>query len=127
MKIARMEPTDKPAPRVAMQPIAMAGEKIVGLDCELFLGPDGPLPMAGVTHLAFSDLSPALLTALEPGLIILPLFAASHDAMTVIERLEELGYGGRLTVLAPQLPRPRLVERELRSLGPGTRLTLISP
>lgn len=127
MKIARMEPIDKPVPRVASPPIAMEGEKVAALDCDLFLGPDGPLPMTGVTQLTFADLSPERLAALDPGLIILPLFTASHDAMTVIERLEELGYAGRLTVLAPQLPRPRLVERELRSLGPGTRLTLISP
>ena len=110
-----------------MMPIAIEGEQTVALDCEVFLGPGGPLPMTGVTHLALSDLTAQILSALAPSLIILPLFSSGHDAMTVIERLEDLGYGGRLTVLAPELPKPRLVERELRALGPGARLTLISP
>lgn len=122
-----MEPKGKPPDTAAMMPIALKGEKVIALDCELFLGPDGPVPMPNVTHLRFADLTADVLALLEPTLIILPLFAPNYDAMTAIETLEELGFAGKLTVLAPDLPRPRLVERELRSLGPGNRLTLISP
>ena len=122
-----MDPKEKPAAPSRMTPIAMVGERAIAFDCLLFLGPGGPLPMTGVTHLRFADLSAALLAATNPSQIILPLFAAYYDAMSAVEMLEDLGYIGKLTVLAPDLPKPRLVERELRSLGPGTRLTLISP
>ena len=59
--------------------------------------------------------------------IILPLFGSGYDASSAIDELERLKYAGRITVIAPSLPRPSLVERELRALGPGARLTLISP
>ncbi len=122
-----MDPKEKSTDLAKMTPTAVTGERIIALDCEVFLGPAGPLPVTEVQHLHFADLTAELLTTVKPSLIILPLFAAGHDAMTVVVILEGLGYAGRLTVLAPALPRPRLVERELRGLGPGMRLTLISP
>ena len=118
---------EKPADPARMTPIAMDGKRAIAFDCELILGPDGPFPMTGVTHLRFADLSADLLAATDPGLIFMPLFATSFDAMSAVELLEALGYIGKLTVLAPELPKPALVENELRSLGPGARLTLISP
>ena len=100
-------------------------EIVLALDCALLLGPQGPLPMSGVIHLGLARLEAAALLRLQPTLIIMPLFTADHDATTAIERLVELGYCGRVTILAPQLPNPGLVERELRGLG--LRVTLISP
>ena len=122
-----MDPKAKSTDPATMTPIALPGERTIALDCELFLGPAGPLPMTDVQHIHFADLTADLLATVKPSRIILLLFAAGYDAVTVVEMLEDLGYVGKLTVLAPALPRPRLVERELRSLGPGTRLTLISP
>ncbi len=98
---------------------------VLALHCEVFLGPQGPLPMTGVTHMTLAGVDPGLLQRLQPSLVIMPLFTADHDATTAIERLVELGYTGRVTVLAPKLPNPRLVERELASLG--LAVTLISP
>jgi hypothetical protein len=100
-------------------------ETVLALNCEIFLGPQGPLPMTGVTHLTLTQLDAALLRRLQPSHVILPLFTDDHDATTAIERLVELGYTGKVTVLAPKLPNPRLVERELASLG--LAVTLISP
>jgi hypothetical protein len=108
-------------------PSTLEIERALALDCDTLLGSSGPLPVLGVTHLRFAELTAATLAALNPNLVILPLFAANFDAMTAIEALEALGYTGRLTILAPPLPKPKLVEKELRSLGPGARLTLISP
>ena len=115
---------DSPTP-AATPPVALQGDRVIALDCEFFLGKLGLLP--DVRHFRASDLSAALLAQYQPSLIIVPLFAAGFDATAAIEELEALGYGGKITVLAPELPKPRLVERELQSLGPGARLTLISP
>lgn len=100
---------------------------MIALDCKLFFGPDGPLHLAGITHVEIEALTARILSALQPELVVLPLFGPVHDAASYIERLQELGYDRRITVLAPPLPRPALVERELRDLGPGARLVLISP
>ena len=122
-----MDLKERSATQAMILPPALTGEPAIAFDCGHFLGPSGPLPMIGVAHFSFAGLTPDLLAATSPSMILLPLFAASYDAVAAIERLQELGYTGKLTILAPELPKPRLVERELRNLGPGTRLTLISP
>lgn len=123
---------NKTTPRLSLAPnttsqSALKGERIVACDCEVFFGPNGPLPRTDILHISLDALDAAFLAAVAPGLVVLPLIAASHDAAAAVELLEALGYRGRITVLAPALPRPGLVERELRALGPGARLTLISP
>jgi hypothetical protein len=115
-----LDPPPKLAPPVA-------GEVVLALDCQLLLGEVGELPQFAVMHRRYGDLGAALLAELKPSRIILPLFAAGYDAMAAIEELETLKFPGQIIVIAPDLPRPRLVERELRALGPGARLTLITP
>ncbi len=122
-----MEPKEKPKPLSSVRPGSPGDERILAVDCQQFLGPGGPLQMEGVTHIGFADLTAAVLWSIQPTLVVLPLIAAPHDAITIIEALQGFGYVGRVTVLAPSLPNPGLVERELRGLGPGARLTLISP
>lgn len=106
--------------------MSLDGETTLACDCAGFVGPGGPLPAAGVTHVALGELTGKVLAEVCPSLVIVPLFSAGHDATSTIETLEELGYTGRIAVLAPRLPKPHLVERELRALGPATRLVLIS-
>ncbi|MFT4150173.1 MAG: hypothetical protein QM656_08250 [Paracoccaceae bacterium] len=78
---------------------------------------DATLPMA--------RLNARTLLALHPDEIACALFAPGHDATQVVARLETMGYRGLITVVAPPLPDPRMVERELRALGPGLRLRLV--
>ena len=108
-------------------PLPAEGAVVLALDCFSLLDATGPLPMIGVVHRRYSALGPALLIELQPTRIILPLFAADYDAVAAIELLQRLQFAGQITVIAPNLPRPRLVESELRALGPGARLSLISP
>jgi len=115
-------------PKTSPKSLAIAeGEIVLALDCQALLAADGPLPMPGVIHRDYSDLGADLLARIAPTRVILPLFTTGHDAVAAIEALERLGFGGLITVIGPDLPRPRLVERELRAAGPGQRLTLISP
>ncbi len=95
---------------------------------------DGLSPLAAllpagtiVDQANFAQLDLALLRRFCPDRVMLPLLARNHDAIQVIERLEALGYRGAITVIGPSLPHPRMVERELRSLGPGVRLVLLTP
>lgn len=70
-------------------------------------------------------LDAALLSEHRPERVVFALFGPGQDAMAVIERLEALGYAGQITVICPSLPRPKLVEAELRAMGPGKRLSLL--
>jgi hypothetical protein len=113
-------------PRLAELPPARE-ERILALDCQALLAPRGPIPLPGAVSHASCELSAALLAETRPERIVLPLFAGPGDVMVVIEQLEALGYAGQIVIIAPKLPRPELVERELRALGPGGRLALITP
>ena len=95
----------KPENATAILPIAIGGEQVIALDCELLLDQDGPQSGTTVTHLRFADLTPDLLAATGASLIILPLFAPTYDAMTAVETLEDLGYAGKLTVLGPRIAK----------------------
>lgn len=116
----------KTYPKLVALPTA-AAEQVLALDCARLLAPAGPIPLEGVTHRRFADLTAALLAEVTPAVVIMPLFAPEHDALSMIEALEALAFTGRIMVVAPALPRPKLVERELRAAGPGERLTLVTP
>ena len=120
-----MQPTHNP--KSSPIPADLSADCVLVLDCQTLVDETGPLQLPGAVHRRFADLGPDLLADLKPVQVILPLFASGYDAMAVIEELERLNFTGSITVIAPKLPRPRLVERELRALGPGTRLSLISP
>ena len=108
-------------------PLTSLGGPVLAMDCAELFGPDGPLESTGLIHVSFTMLTADFLASVQPAWVIVPLFATTHDATTAIAQLAAIGYGGRIAVLAPPLPKPRLVEQELRALGPGARLVLISP
>jgi hypothetical protein len=84
----------------------------------------GPVP-----YTTMADLDRSVLASVTPDLVLCALVAAdlaAGDAFALVEKLEQLGYPGRILVLCPNLPRPAMIEAELRALGPGPRLTLIA-
>ena len=116
----------KTHPRLVDVP-RVGGERFLALDCAQLIAPQGPILLEDVTHQRFADLTAEALLALAPSTVIMPLFAGAHDALSMVEALEAMGFRGRILVIAPPLPRPALVERELRSAGPGPRLMLVQP
>ena len=82
---------------------------------------------AGLVHHRLADLDPELLAQLAPLRVFLPLVGRNQDAIQMILTLQSWGYAGPLTVLAPALPDRAMVEAELRALGPGLRLDLLTP
>lgn len=75
--------------------------------------------LAGFHFAAVADLSPSLLAALRPDLILSPLLAGSHDVIDVARRLAELGYAGRYRALADHLPDPAIILTEVRLIAPA--------
>lgn len=58
------------------------------------------------------------------GAVVCPLIGPDFDALDVARRLATLGFRGRLTVLAPALPNPRMVRREIEAAGKGLVVSL---
>ena len=82
-------------------------------------------PKRGV-RVPFVRLDAALLARLAPRHVVCALFAADCDAMIVAERLTELGWRGRLMVVAHALPDRRMVERELQAIAPWIRVEVVA-
>lgn len=53
------------------------------------------------------------------------LLGSQMDAIDVLRQLQEAGYRGQVMVVAPPMPDPRMVERELTLLAPGLSVRLI--
>jgi hypothetical protein len=85
------------------------------------------LPIGVMTTAKFTDLDADLLARVRSDQVLVPLMSSNHDAMTVIARLQVLGYTGRITVVSMPLSNARMVESELRAQGPFKRLTLLTP
>ncbi|NGQ91959.1 hypothetical protein G5V65_13730 [Rhodobacter sp. HX-7-19] len=67
----------------------------------------------------------ALLASTRAQKVICPLFAEDYDALVVAGHLRSLGFDGTLVVLAPDLPNPRMVEREIRNQAGGLRVSVV--
>lgn len=91
----------------------------------ILLGVEAVIPDAVLLD-APDRIDAALLARLSPTRVICPLFAAEYDALTVAQRLSRLGYTGLLLVVAPDLPNPRMVEKEIRNQSGGIEVRVIS-
>ena len=81
---------------------------------------------AMIFSLPFSQLCAAELERIAPDQVVFPLFSATLDAIVVLARLNELGYHGRCLVLTPRLPKPHLIEAELRSYQGAMQIQLLT-
>lgn len=83
--------------------------------------PHVPIPVA------YRALDPGLILRTAPDLVMCWLFCARYDAVDVARILCACRFEGRLVIAAPALPRPALVERELRTQFPSLDILLRSP
>lgn len=67
----------------------------------------------------FFDVSPELLEALAPDVIMSPLLTASFDCLDLAQLLQHSGFRGRYRILAPDLPNPAVVAAEIEALCPS--------
>lgn len=79
-----------------------------------------------VFSLSFAQLNATELARIAPDMVVFPLFSATLDAIVVISRLHELGYCGHCLVLTPRLPKPHLIEAELRSHSGAMQIQLLT-
>lgn len=90
-------------------------------------GEDAPVSQdAMIFSLPFAQLSPAELARIAPDLVVFPLFSATLDAIVILTRLNELEYRGRCLVLTPRLPKPHLIEAELRGYKGAMEVQLLT-
>lgn len=118
-----------PAPALPQGPsqgVARIARPLVFVDSPAL--PPGVLtcPRHGVPIvLPFAAITAGVFDRIDPLAVGLALFCPRVDATVVLERLLRIGYRGRILVLAPPLPDPRLVQRDLAALFPALRLRVL--
>ncbi len=76
------------------------------------------VPREGMAFLAFHDVDEETLSALRPAIVFSPLLANTFDCIELALLLSKLGYGGKYRAVSENVPKPEVIEREVRQLCP---------
>ncbi len=117
--------TPQSGPMPFAEPIPLRG-RVLMLEWSGMIPP--PFVPAGETDLIYSSLDmlgPAQFRSLAPDVILCPLFSAATDAVQIVEHLADLGYTGPVFAIGPDLPRPELVQEEIRAIAPAITFRLV--
>jgi len=88
------------------------------------LAADGADP-SDIAYLAFDEVSTQALEELRPDVVLTPLVDAGFDCLDLAERLVAAGYRGKLRAVAPTVPDPALVRREIADRFPQLDFDLV--
>lgn len=84
-------------------------------------------PEKDVLILSLAEVCNEIVTEFKPDAVVFSLICDDQDAISVVERLDEIGYRGKCIVVAPPLPNLELIKAELNAISPALTLDLISP
>lgn len=74
------------------------------------------LPNGAVAFVGFRDVTSEMLNHLAPTVIVSPVLALSFDCIELATLLQHLGYTGSYRAVSNSLPKPELIEREVRQI-----------
>ncbi len=83
------------------------------------------LPSGGIAFLSFHEVTDTLLNDLNPSMIISPVLARHFDCIELAVLLHNLGYSGAYRAMAKDMPKPELIEREVRQICPRLNFKLL--
>lgn len=111
---------DLPAAPTA-EPLAL----LVGLAADDVPAGAAPLTSARLESLPFILLHAALAMAPWVRCVVSPLVNEQFDAMDLALELDAAAYRGHYFIMAPPLPRPDIIRRELRQIAPQVEIDLL--
>lgn len=76
------------------------------------------LPSGGLVFVGFSDITQETLGHFDPEVICSPVLAYSFDCIDLALLLHSLNFQGQYTAFGADLPKPAMIEREVRQLCP---------
>lgn len=94
-------------------------------DSEEWLREGYYVPADGVAFVAFSDIDENVLKTLSPTIVLSPLLANAFDCIDLALLLSKLGYTGRYHAFSQNVPKPNVIEREVRQLCPKLTFKII--
>jgi len=103
-----------PSDMVSRLPIRALAEALRGLP-----------PARGIETASLGDLEPRVTGPEPPHAVLSPLFWQDGDVLEAARLLWALEFRGPYRIVTPPLPRPAIVEREIRAVSPGLDIGLI--
>lgn len=84
------------------------------------------LPMdSQIAFAEFHEITEELLQTLTPDVVMSPVLTRGFDCLDLAQALHECGFGGRLRVVAPNMPNPLVIQSEIKALCPGLDVAFI--
>lgn len=80
---------------------------------------------ADLTCLPFTEVSAEALDRIRPDVVFSSLVGPGFDCLDLAERLVDAGYRGKYRAVAPPVPDPKLVRREITERFPALDFDLI--
>ncbi|MEL6643642.1 MAG: hypothetical protein AAFQ79_06880 [Pseudomonadota bacterium] len=74
---------------------------------------------------AFEQLDQTFIDLFEPAVVLTPVVSMNFDCADVALRLYDADYPGSVRALGRDLPRPEIVEREIRALCPALDFAIL--
>ncbi len=83
------------------------------------------LPDGGVAFVSIEEVTEALIALHAPTVVFSPVVARRFDCIDLAMLLSQIGYQGRYRAIAKDLPRPDLIEREVRQAFPNIDFAIV--
>lgn len=83
------------------------------------------LPTEGLAFVAFHDVTQEMLDHWQPSVVFSPLLAKNFDCIDLAVLLHSLGYSGEYRAIAIGVPKPGVIEREVRQLCPHLKFRIV--
>ncbi|MEO0915824.1 MAG: hypothetical protein AAFY31_02410 [Pseudomonadota bacterium] len=74
------------------------------------------LPREGIVFLSFSDVTQETMDHLRPGLVVSPVLSNTFDCVDLAVQLYRVGFSGEYRAISTGLPKPEVIEREVRQM-----------
>jgi hypothetical protein len=83
------------------------------------------LPEEGVAFVSIEEVTERLIVLHAPTVVFSPVVARRFDCIDLATRLSQIGYLGPYRAIAKDLPRPELIEREVRQAFPNIDFAIV--
>ncbi|RPE71505.1 hypothetical protein EDD53_0625 [Pacificibacter maritimus] len=74
--------------------------------------------VSAVFYMDFLELTPDIVKAVNPDLVMSPAISNSFDCLELADLLEQTGFSGRYRVMTDDIPCPEIICREVRQRHP---------
>lgn len=79
-----------------------------------------------VSYVAFHQVTAELLDHLRPATVVSPVLATDFDCIDLAQLLNRFRFEGMYRAMTINLPKPRLVEAEIRQLCPRLNFSIVT-